>query len=226
MQLETSLNGGYAGLHGEIVEYDCFRMRDVEDVVSINDPTFIHKAGHRRAFNFTPKVIYDIGANVGIFSRYAISLFPDAKVISVEPDDKNFKYLSDLPYPIKKAIGRSKVYRVRGALNGAHECYMSEGEYLHVIDIADPSQVETVMLDELDFGYENSIMKIDIEGNEVEIFQHEPSIEVLKKIDYFIIELHFYSTGGDVHALFDSFREKMTTHNLEFTNNFLYGLKK
>ena len=226
MQLETSLNGGYAGLYGEIVDYDCFRMRDVADVVSINDPTYVHKAGHSRAFSFTPKVIYDIGANVGIFSRYALSLFPEAKVISVEPDAENFKYLSDLPNSINKAIGRSKVYRIRGALNGAHECYMSESEYLHVTEMADYSGVETVMLDGLDFGYENSIMKIDIEGNEVEIFQHEPSIEVLKKIDYFIIEMHFYSTGGDVHALFDSFCEKMTTHRLEFVDNFLYGLKK
>ncbi len=40
-----------------------------------------------------PKVILDIGANIGAFTIVAARLFPDAKVIAVEPEPSNSKLL-------------------------------------------------------------------------------------------------------------------------------------
>ena len=66
-KLEESLNGGYKGLYGEVVDRDEYHLRDLADVVSINDPKFIHDPGHPRGFNFIPDVVIDLGANVGVF---------------------------------------------------------------------------------------------------------------------------------------------------------------
>ena len=44
--------------------------------------------------NFTPKVIFDIGANVGSFSVYFSESFPKSKVYAFEPVKHTFKLLS------------------------------------------------------------------------------------------------------------------------------------
>ena len=40
-----------------------------------------------------PKVIFDIGGNIGITSIYLASLFPDAKIYTFEPLSENFEIL-------------------------------------------------------------------------------------------------------------------------------------
>src|SRR5258708_27032086 len=52
--------------------------------------------GELRASGFTPRGIIDVGANRGDWTRLALSIFPDASLIMIEPQDEMQPYLSKL----------------------------------------------------------------------------------------------------------------------------------
>ena len=52
--------------------------------------------GDIRTRGFTPRGIIDVGANRGDWTRVALSIFPDASLIMIEPQDEMQPYLSKL----------------------------------------------------------------------------------------------------------------------------------
>ena len=66
-----------------------------------SDMTLIYeillKSGHKSEYylpaDFNPKVVLDIGANIGITSIYLINKFPNAKIFSFEPLLENYEIL-------------------------------------------------------------------------------------------------------------------------------------
>lgn len=178
--LETANKGNYKALYGEIVKLDCYKLKELD---------------------FVPDTIIDLGANCGIFTRYARELFPSAFIISVEPDPNNFEYLkvgNDHPKTelINKAIGTGTIYRIPNALNGAHECYLSEGigysedELKHL----QATKVECLMLTDLvDYIGGSVLLKVDIEGNDMVILNDPESLSLMKTFDYLAFELHNFA---------------------------------
>lgn len=192
-KLENTLNGGFAGLYGEVVMEDTYKLKSL---------------------GFIPEIIFDIGSNIGVFTRYARELFPKAIIICVEPNPENFVHLKRFTHPslvtfINKALGQGKLHHATTAVNGSGEVYMSEGlgypsDQIHTASNLEPSSIETVMLDELINTYlqpgTKSLLKLDCEGAENVIWQHKPSMKALSKIDYICAELHFYALhGGTVY---------------------------
>lgn len=201
-KLENTLNGGYAGLYGEVVKFDCYKLKELK---------------------FIPDVVLDIGANVGIFTRYVRQLFPDCFILSIEPDIDNYTNIimftkTDNMVLLNEAIGIGDVYRIRNSINGAHEIYINEdkGEQTEKVNI------KCRMLDELiDKAVKpkmKSILKLDIEGNEEIIWQHEPSMQALKKIDYFAGEIHYTMLEGNER---EKSKQKSLTalHSFDDTHN-------
>lgn len=45
------------------------------------------------ALNISPQFIIDCGANIGLSAIYYANAYPQAKIIAIEPDRSNFKYL-------------------------------------------------------------------------------------------------------------------------------------
>ena len=43
-----------------------------------------------------PKIIFDIGGNIGITTVYLASIFPDAKIYTFEPLPENFEILKKI----------------------------------------------------------------------------------------------------------------------------------
>lgn len=131
--MKEKLSEAYQSLYGEIVDKDIYHMRDVEDIVSINDPSFVHEAGHKRPFDFIPDVVIDLGCNIGLFTGYARQLYPHALIIAVEPDKKNCELFKELIGEdsritlINKAIGSGEVWHSKGAVNGSGENYITSG---------------------------------------------------------------------------------------------------
>jgi FkbM family methyltransferase len=143
-----------------------------------------------------PSFIVDAGANIGLASVFFANRYPHARILSLEPEKSNYDMLvrNAAPYPNIKAV--------RGAL-------WSETTELNVIDpglgswgfqvgaqngatsgAADQTvhafTVETIMRD---FGVEKiDILKIDIEGSELEIFQ--TANRWIDKVDSLVVELH------------------------------------
>lgn len=238
MRIEETLNGRYASLYGEVVTADVYHLCDVADIVSINDPNYLHEKGHTRGFNFIPDVIIDLGANIGIFTRYARELFPNAVIVSVEPNKANrdvFKRVTTYDPKIiliPKGIGSGELFRVPGADNGAMECYVSEGPGFSGKDLGayNTTPTESILLSDLKeyLPGRKSILKMDIEGAETHIFADPDSMEVLKSIDYIAAEIHYRSADNngaeEVKKVIDGgIAELSKTHRVIFDNVFLYA---
>lgn len=224
-KLEDTLNGGYSGLYGEVVTEDTYRLRSL---------------------TYRPDIIIDIGANVGIFTRYARELFPYAQIISIEPDPENFAHLKkftndDNTIFINKALGIGNIYHGLTARNGSGETYLSSGlgypdEEMMVEHSVEKSEIKTITIDKLVKKYVKEsmkvLLKVDCEGAENSIWGHKPSMEALKNIDYICFELHFYSLHGG--AIWEEVQNKTKaalkqiseTHNCELEHIHFYARKK
>lgn len=202
-RLEDTLGGKWKGLYGEVVTEDCYRLRKLD---------------------FIPDLVFDIGANVGTFTRFARSLWPNAKIIAVEPHAENaahFRKFTDMRDVelIEAAIGSGPVYRINTAANGAGEVYMSAGPGYPKGKIAGDSRFEqkavrTVQLVDVIGKYwkgHQAIAKIDCEGAENHIFAHSPSMAALLCMNYVAMEIHRYAfDGGEQGAV-----NKLTDQALE-----------
>lgn len=221
--LEESLNGGYNGLYGEVVTSDSYRIKQLK---------------------FTPDVVIDIGANVGVFSRFARELFPNSAIISIEPNPDNCNVFRRFTKDerivlIEKAIGSGVMLRrtdSNALINGSHESYLPK-ELMNEGDEAIPVNVDTVMPSELFSMYVNEddkvLVKIDCEGSEFAIFEHEPSLKCLADAEYFCFELHhemdYYTESEKVvkrKAVAKFIQRFSKTHSIVHESVHLFGYKK
>ena len=154
--------------------------------------------------NLNPDVIIDLGSNNGLSIVYFKTLFPDAKIIGVEPDLDNFKMA------IRNTEQFSNVYI-------EHKAIWSENIKISLIDNGKgdfaysvigsgktKSIVEGISMEDIIGKYalkRIDILKIDIEGAEREIFSNG-SVEWLKNVRCIIIELHDWLYPGCSEAFF------------------------
>lgn len=158
-----------------------------------------------REYNFItsydPKVIIDAGANIGLSAIYFANKYPNAVIISIEPEKGNFFLLKE----------NTKNYSNIIALNAAlwHQCGEIElldvgqdnwafmtGDGTNYNKITAPKIqrkhiVKSVTIESLlsDFNLESvDVLKIDIEGAEKEVFEHHAVW--VDKIQSIIVELH------------------------------------
>jgi FkbM family methyltransferase len=227
-KLEDTLNGGFGGLYGEVVTFDCYKVKEL---------------------SFVPDVVIDLGANVGCFTRFARELFPNALIVAVEPNEDNFAQLirfteEDNIIFINKAIGIDKVYHGTTSANGSGETYLSAGLGYPADSMEaeltgggiEKSSIPLIMVDEIINKYvcfgQKVILKIDIEGNEHTILSHKKSMELMKGIDYICMEVHFYALyGGDIYE--DMLEQTMRalksfdeSHDIKLDNIHFYATKK
>lgn len=181
---------GYKGLHGEVVECDIYKIKELD---------------------FVPDVIFDLGANIGVFTRFAREVFPDALIVAVEPDKDNFEMLSKFTRDecntifINKAIGIGQIWHGKHAANGSGEVYLSTGlgypeKLMPLDDRMELSDVQCIMPYDLYKEYvkegDKVLWKIDVEGAENFIFTHGPSWDVIKQGEFITMELHHFARTG------------------------------
>jgi FkbM family methyltransferase len=187
-KLEDTLGGQWAGLYGEVVTEDCY---------------------HLQRLRFVPGVIFDIGANVGTFTRYAHELFPSAYIIAVEPDPENAAHFRKFTPPDAKielyeiALGNGgPLFHGLTARNGSGETYLSAGlgyplKKMQKDKSVVASSVKTLTLGEI-IGFhwledQKTLIKIDCEGAENSIWEDSDSMNWLRRIDFIALEVHFYA---------------------------------
>jgi len=142
------------------------------------------------------RVVLDIGANVGFFTFYSLLKSPNAKIISIEADPKNFNVLYENIYEnnlntqvhlLNNAVfskkgkvkfyssnnntGWSSIYNSRGAKHG--EC--CNIETIKISDILSKYKLETV-----------DVCKIDVEGAEYDIILNDRFLDKFKIKKLFI----------------------------------------
>lgn len=138
-------------------------------------------------------IVFDIGANIGVFAFYAATRAADVKVYSFEPFPKNAAYL-------EQNINESKIKNVtfyKLAVAGE-----SNKRFLHVHDswikhsLSENSsetegvEVECITLDKaLESFNKCDLLKLDCEGSEYEIL-YSSSFATLGKIERIVGEFH------------------------------------
>lgn len=223
-RLQDTLNGGFKGLFGEVVEDDIYRLNKI---------------------GFIPDVIFDLGSNIGIFARFARELFPEAIIVCVEPDADNFENLVKFTPSYKinflnKAIGIGKVWRHIGARNGAGESYVSDSIGYREAEMKGSNRIletdiATVMPDALINEHwkegMKSVMKMDIEVGENAVWSHKASMDAIKKMDYFTGEIHFSAFNGAsvkevICETYYGLHQFNETHDLQIHNNNFWATKR
>lgn len=154
--------------------------------------------------NRDPDFIIDAGANIGLASIYFANQFPNARILAIEPEKENFEILvkNVKPYP--------NVQPVLGALWGERtEVEVVDhglGNWGFMIEASTDSgssatsshqKVEGMTVDMILDSHDVQkvcILKLDIEGAELEVFRNSSSW--IDRVDSLIIELHEHMKPG------------------------------
>lgn len=174
-----------------------FYLRTQTSDISAFRQIFSHKEFGIK-FQFLPKNIIDAGGYIGLAAIYFANRFPNAQIVSIEPEKSNFDLLKrNVSFykninPLKKALSNlsnqvlnivDKGYGEWGSVTISEENSQEE----KIIDAVKTITVEEIMR-ENDFEHID-ILKMDIEGTEKEVF--ESGFDYwLPKTRCLIIELH------------------------------------
>ena len=144
---------------------------------------------------FIPKVIYDCGANIGIFSLYSATHFPSAKIICFEPDKNNLALLRKN----LSANGVTADIRESGVWDKKCLLYYHPGRNsIEGITNEEPSPFP-IPVECLEITNADVWVKIDVEGAEYQVLPVLLRSHPLPR--YMSIELHFFHTRG--HEIVD-----------------------
>jgi FkbM family methyltransferase len=161
-----------------------------------------------------PRVIVDCGSNVGYSSRYLLEAFPSARVIAIEPDPENFRIcqLNLEPFRNRASVLQAAVWThatqlslSRGAFRDGREWTTQvrrpgEGESADVAAIDIESLLKKEAIDTID------LLKIDIEGSELELFRSECCGNWIRRVKNLAIELHDTDCANTFFAALDGFQ--------------------
>lgn len=176
-----------------------------------------------------PKLILDLGANVGYASAYFLNRFPKARVVAVEPDPENCRICRRnlAPYGARARVvagaawpERTSLALSRGAYGDGREwatqvrerATAEDGDRVEGWDMA--SLMEMAGADQVD------LLKVDIERSEIELFGRNVG-GWLPRVRNICIELHgpdcreafFRALAGYEYAL-ESWLELTICRNL------------
>lgn len=160
------------------------------------------------------EVIVDLGANIGDAAVFFAQRYPRARIIAVECDDANFQLLlvNVKPYsnviPVKSAIwGENRRLSLESG-SGENAVYVSAQEGVPPSKTVDGLTMEALMkaqqIDTID------ILKIDIEGAEKNLFEHDCSW--LASVQTIAIELHDWRIKGCTTAFFGALIKYFAGH--------------
>lgn len=152
---------------------------------------FVQRHYEHARIHPTPSCIVDLGANIGLASIYLHEQYPNAKIYAVEADCDNFKMLESNTRDI------ANVERLNAAIScqDGTAALLNPNEQKHGLRFA----VETngtggvcalsmqSLISKFELGTID-ILKIDIEGSEVELF--ETNHRWLNQVNNILIETH------------------------------------
>jgi FkbM family methyltransferase len=142
---------------------------------------------------FSPKVIIDAGANIGMASIYFANRYPEAKIISIEAEASNFAVLARnvRPYPAIIPV-HAALWNRDGEINvgGPDPASGPCDKWSFVTREGAGARVRAITMETLmrEMGVAVvDIAKIDIEGAEAEVFADTRWVSAIQCL---MIELH------------------------------------
>lgn len=140
-----------------------------------------------------PSSVLDLGANVGLVAAHYRVLWPDARVVAVEPDPaccdlikRNAPGVSVLPAAVAS-------FSDVGVLVGSESYAM---RFVHYEDLRDEHPVCVDRVHSVDFdnliGPRKDFVKMDVEGMEWDLL----GLSELSRVRYVLVELHDWRQDG------------------------------
>jgi FkbM family methyltransferase len=174
------------------------------------------------SFDISPRLIVDAGANVGFASIFFANRYPGSTIIALEPEPENFRLLLQNTrlypeiVPVQAALwGRTAILAVsRDTESWAHK--VSEPS------LNDHTTVPGLTIADLLRNYGRAsidILKMDIEGAEIEVFNNEAH-HWLKTTKVLIVELHDRLRPG-CSAAFDNAIRGLSFRRMEQGENII-----
>lgn len=153
------------------------------------------------------KVVLDLGANVGGFTKIALDQGVK-KIVAYEPDDFNFEMLEinirdDRATLVKAAVIATDDDHIEFYLNGSGNSACS-GSVLKKRNAVDVKRVNAVNFKKIVEEHKPDLIKMDVEGAEFELLEDYDIPEYVKEI---AIELHGFRKANFVkmQPCFDKF---------------------
>ena len=166
--------------------------------------------------------IIDCGANVGYSSAYFLTRFPQARLISVEPDDANFELLkrNTARYGSRVELIKSALWSHPAKLRMSTVPYRDGNAWARQVCECGPGETGfgAVDLNQLIDRFRSSridLLKIDVEGAEAVVFARNYK-SWLERVDTLVIELHDDSMFGDGRSLVKRVMAEESFSELEF----------
>lgn len=150
--------------------------------------------------------IIDAGANTGISSLYFSIRFPDAQIYSIEPESNNAKLLIKNTHKFKnivfinKAIWNTDTTLFIHDRNTGHWGFNTNNTKSSIQDQTVEATSINSLLTTYDIPYID-ILKIDIEGSEKELFEHNYE-DWIPKCKIILVEVHDYIKQNASKILF------------------------
>jgi FkbM family methyltransferase len=195
-----------------------FALRKGTSDVPLFDQIFVHPE-YNMTFPITPKVIIDGGANIGLFTLLMKNKFPDAMVISVEPDKDNFGMLQKNVASYNNVICENCGLWNKEANLKVYDKYDS-GKWAMVVEeskedanikaISIGAIMEKYALDRID------LVKLDIETSEKKVFLDNYECW-LPKTKMLIVELHDWMEDGCSKPFFNAINKTFTNYKYLIT---------
>lgn len=180
---------------------DIYELKNFESIINIEGSTMDiaskygwHHAVFHEIYNledyylnrekriYKGDVVVDIGANIGVFSRWAYMQQP-SKIISFEPDKRYFKLLKLNTDPkdtilfnaaMSDSIGTVTLYE-SDHFGGSNIFYVPENKSKYTVRTYTLDYLfETKLVDRIDF------LKVDTEGAEISIFKGISDVNLMK----------------------------------------------
>lgn len=143
------------------------------------------------AYNFNPELVLDLGANIGVFTKYIKELFPEASVIAVEVENDNFAILQQNTKHISDVILYQRgIWYNNSNLKVIERATGTVG--YKVEETTEATSIIGISIDELikDYIGEKILIKMDIEGAERALFDHIENADWPNRINGLLIETH------------------------------------
>lgn len=143
------------------------------------------------------RLIIDCGANVGYSAAYFLSLYPEAKLIAVEPDSRNFAILKRnmQPYGDRVQVHQAGIWSHKTGLTVCQGAYRDGAEWSTQVRASLPGETPDVAAIDIGTllqgsGFEQiDMLKVDIERSETVVFSSNYE-EWLKRTRNIAIEIH------------------------------------
>ena len=181
------------------------RVRRGTSDLSILDEVVI-LGGYDFTLPADPQVIIDAGANIGLATLWFKKRYPNARIIAVEPDAGNFDLLRrNVAHLPDVEVLQAALAPMDGMVGWATEGLRHSGFHIRERQPGE-NGVEAISMGSLMKRFELarvSLLKLDIEGGEKELFEAE-DLSWMDRVDTLAVELHDRIRPGCGHAFFSA----------------------